>query len=564
MQTTSREFSAHKNLLVLVMQAQAGTLGKALMEAVMNSCDAGATHVTVLLTETSFAVRDNGRGIQTLEQVENWFETFGTPHEADDQSLGKFRQGRGQLFSFARNTWRTSTFRMVVDIKNGDQLGYDLTEGLTPIKGTRIDGELYEQLSASSVDEIGKEFAELVRYSPIPVTLNGKLISRKVTEMKWDQETDDAYIKTTREGDLKVYNRGFLVKGFSNYHLGTGGIVVSKNSLELNTARNDILQHKCSIWRRVSDKIREISFGKVTGKTALTKQERDFLASQWVYRELPGATKAFMPDVKLFTDVSGRHWSLNDLRHQEKLTVARGSESKIGSRLHREREAFVLSEDTLSRFRVDSLNELVEFLADNTGVDLRDKKAEFAELAMGSSDHYKVFEDSELTLKQQIVLSVLRQKAEKFVKWFEEGDKASGMRTLVGGSSGFALAWTDGSSFVAYEQKQLDKAADGGVAGFFDLLLTTVHEFCHDSRDLESHEHDMVFYARHHDIIQYKGARLLKLAQEMHSLFLRAAKKGGVDVSPTTVTSTRKAVKTASTTSQRAEMFAKAQLNLFQ
>ena len=262
MQTTSREFNAHKNLLVLVMEAQAGTLAKALMEAVMNSVDAAATHVTVMLTEKTFAVRDNGRGIQTLEQLESWFDTFGTPHDPDEQVLGKYRQGRGQLFSFARNTWRTATFKMVVDIRNGAQLGYDLTEGLSAVKGTRIDGELYESLSSASLDEVGKELAELVRFAPIPVTLNGKLISRKVDELKWDIETDDAYIKTTREGDLKVYNRGFLVKGYSNYSFGTGGIVVSKRLLELNTARNDILTHKCSVWRRVSTKIRETSLRK--------------------------------------------------------------------------------------------------------------------------------------------------------------------------------------------------------------------------------------------------------------------------------------------------------------
>ena len=272
-----------------------------------------------------------------------------------------------------------------------------------------------------------------------------------------------------------------------------------------------------------------------------------------------------MPDVKLFTDVSGRHWSLNDLRYQSKLTVARGNEAKIGTRLHREREAFVLSEDTLSRFRVDSLGELMEFLADNTDVDLRSKKADFAELALGSSDHYKVFEDHELTFKQQIVLNVLRQKADKFQKWFEASEKSSGKCTLLGGSSGVALAWTDGATFVAYDQKELDKAADGGMAGFFELLLTTVHEFCHDGADLESHEHDAVFYSKHHDIIQYRGARLLKLAQELHNAFLRAAKKGGLDVAkPESAGSPRGSVKAVAVANTRAEMFAKAQLPLFQ
>lgn len=563
MQTTSREFQTHKNILVLVMQNQAGTLAKALMEGVMNAADASATHVTVKLTDDTFVLRDNGRGIQTLEQVENWFGTFGTPHEEGDAIFGAYRQGRGQLFSFARNTWRTGTFKLEVDIKNRNALGYDLTEGMPPVKGTRIDGALYERLEGSAHDIVCKEFVELVRYSPIPVTLNGKVVSKRADEQKWDSETDDAYIKTTREGDLKVYNLGVLVKSFSNYTFGTGGTIVSKRRLELNTARNDILTHRCEVWKRISTNLREISLAKVTGKTALNKQERDFLAREWIWKKLPTSAKESLNDVKLFTDVTGRHWSLNELRDQPKLTVARGTEAKIGSRLHRERTAFVLSEDTLTRFRVDSLDELFEFLADEAEIDLRNKKENFQQLALGCSDHYQVLDDTQLTLKQQIVLNVLRQKYEKFHKWFEATEKTSGQRKLVGGSSGVALAWTDGSTFVAFDTKELDSAADGSVAGFFGRLLTLTHELCHDSADLESHEHDTVFLTKHHDIIQYRGTRLLKFAQEMHALYLRAAKKAGVDLTNAAEAAPRQK-RAVSVAALRAAEFAKAQIPLFQ
>ncbi|KWT95530.1 MULTISPECIES: ATP-binding protein [unclassified Variovorax] len=530
MTSENRDFAVDRNILVSVIQSQAGTLGKALLEGVMNSVDAGATRVSIKLGEASFTLRDNGRGFQSKDEIIKWFETFGTPHKDGDARFGRFRMGRGQLYSFGVNTWRTGTFKMEVDIIGQPNLGYKLTENLPTSKGCRIDAKLYEALSAAALDEVVREFSELVRFAEIPVTLNGREISRNVKDQKWDTETDDAYIKIVRTGDLLVYNMGVLVCKFPNYEFGTGGLVVSKQALEVNFARNDILRHKCEVWRRIAKHMKTYGLNKVASKVSLTKEERDFLAREWSYGTLPPDKELELRDVKLFTDATGRHCSLTDLSNASRLAVARGSHGRIGNKLHREGKAFVLAEETLSRFRVHSLDDLLGIIEDRTKMDLRHLTASLESLALGCTETYLVTADEELPVEELCMLTALRQKHEKFHQWFLTGERSSGMRELQSGESDVALAWTDGASYIVMGRKELQKAMARGVAGCFELLLTLTHEYCHDSADLESHEHDLVFLSKHHDIVQYQGGKLLKLAEEVNSLYLRLAKRGGISL----------------------------------
>src|ERR1700692_2131939 len=95
-----RSLKVHPAILHSVIGAQSGTLGKALLEAIMNSHDSSSAECKVTLTKTSFEVRDDGRGFQSEKEIEDWFETFGTPHAEGDAEFGRFRVGRGQLLNF--------------------------------------------------------------------------------------------------------------------------------------------------------------------------------------------------------------------------------------------------------------------------------------------------------------------------------------------------------------------------------------------------------------------------------------------------------------------------------
>lgn len=563
MQFEDRNFTVHPHILFSVIQSQAGTLGKALLEGVMNSIDAGATRVAVTLTKEGFTLRDDGRGFQNRDEILNWFEQFGTPHEEGDATYGKFRMGRGQMMAFATNIWRTGTFRMEVDIK-GRGLDYRLAEKLSPVKGCRIEGTLYTPLSASEVDEISTEFTNLVRYAQIPVTLNGKGLSKRPELQSWDAETEDAYINASRTGDLLVYNLGVLVRSYPSYEFGCGGVVVSKKSLEVNFARNDVLVHKCEVWRRIVKYLKRTNLFKVTNKPSLNDDERKFLAKQWAYGSIPTGMDLQLDTLKLFTDASGKHHTLRDIAAMGKLTVAPEKHARTGARLHREGHAFVLSKETLERFRVDTVDELVRMINDNSDVHLNVETKAFEEVALDCEEVYQVHEDCELTLAEQCALSALRDRHDKFHQWFASHEKGSGIRELKAGSSQVADGWTDGRTYVVIHRKELARAVKKGLPGFLSLLMLLTHEYCHDTADSESHSHDQVFLAKHHDLVQYHMDKLLAMAQDLTKYYERISRKAGVEssVKERPLGSHAKTVKPGSRMEAK-EIMARAQLPLF-
>src|ERR1041385_2565716 len=78
--TESRNFRMHEKLLLDVIRKQAGTIQKACLEAVMNSIEAGAGEVIVEINTSTILITDNGRGFQSRQEIEQFFETFGQPH----------------------------------------------------------------------------------------------------------------------------------------------------------------------------------------------------------------------------------------------------------------------------------------------------------------------------------------------------------------------------------------------------------------------------------------------------------------------------------------------------
>src|SRR5258708_801738 len=103
----TREFKLHPAMLDNVIRNQSGTPQKALLELVMNSIDAGARRVEVTVDEKGFVVRDDGCGIAAVQDLEAFWDTFGTPHDPGDATFGTFRIGRGQIMSLARVSFRT-------------------------------------------------------------------------------------------------------------------------------------------------------------------------------------------------------------------------------------------------------------------------------------------------------------------------------------------------------------------------------------------------------------------------------------------------------------------------
>jgi len=66
----NRQFKMHPKLLLDVIQKQAGTLGKALLEGAMNAVDAGASRFDVRIQPDIVVMSDDGKGFTSRDDIE--------------------------------------------------------------------------------------------------------------------------------------------------------------------------------------------------------------------------------------------------------------------------------------------------------------------------------------------------------------------------------------------------------------------------------------------------------------------------------------------------------------
>jgi hypothetical protein len=241
------EFDIHKNQVRTNIERQIGNFGRAILEAVQNSVDAGATDCSVLLDCNRAIISDNGKGMSDLETITTCFRVFGQPHTEEEAKIyGAFRMGRGQLFAAGRNIWRTCQYEIVVDYK--EKLGFDLHDNMSFNPGCHIEIQFYKPLTESDVTRILAELRRDVRWmSSIKVTANGHELSRNPENSTWQFKNAWYYFQPARTGQLHVYNMGLRVVTYPNSKLGIGGELVSTVPMALISARNDLMDN-CPVW----------------------------------------------------------------------------------------------------------------------------------------------------------------------------------------------------------------------------------------------------------------------------------------------------------------------------
>ena len=541
---TTREtrcFTMHPKLLLDVVSRQAGTLSKAILEAVMNSIDAGATRCDITLKAGRVTVVDDGKGFRSRDEIEQFFEVFGQPHEASEgKRYGTFRMGRGQCFSFGRNLWRTGTFKMDVDIKERG-LEYELLTHETAQPGCHIDIELYETLRPTAVIDMTRDFERLVRYAPIPVVLNGKALATPASSAKWPLETDEAFMKIDVGGvtGLKVYNLGIHVADLSSHTWGCSGTIVSKVQLKVNFARNDIMDDD-PVWRKIAAVVRKQVDGG-SGKKRLSGSERSVLLRRILSQELDWRDYR---DTKFFTDCTGRGWSIRQL---QRTRDAFGTEeyngtgcysfaprnSFDGDRIMQHKLGFVMDEEMLdiagvtepAKFFEQVLPGYAAHLSswDNGGI-LRHTYRPLATLAVAlKNDSYVLVPAKAWTRREQMVLPNLDKFAYAIVHRLEGLGVETKKRRLVVGESESAEGWTDGEDYIALSRAVLARVRPN-TAGFIEIAALLLHEHCHVSRDIGEHVHEPEFYRLYHDASRVIG----DLAENAAYAYARQMRKEAV------------------------------------
>lgn len=550
---TRRDFRVNTAIIRNLIKAQAGTLSKAVLEYVMNAIDAGSTEVRITLSESTVTIADTGKGFATRKEIEDWFEDFGFEHfEGDGRTYGRFGIGRAQLWNFASTLWRTSSFSMDVDIREKG-LDYELVEGLEPVIGTTVTGTFYEPLDLRARVDFEREFLDLVKYSYVPVYLNGELISKAPDVATWTHDTPEAYILLNNSRSLNVYNLGVLVRSYPVYMVGSGGIVVTKPGvrLELNMARNDVLQHSCAVWKKIKPLLQRMVDKAQAKKPEQSEAVLSNVALRLVSGELNWLSAS---DYRLVKDITGRSHTLS--------AALRGAQNRSGKlcagkrgdqameALHKSKTCFVILEETLDRFNAESVSDLetlfkrvcpqpwllrgVEFIDDTVAL----RKAV-------SSNMIRV-PDSKLKPAERVALLAIRTYARLIrdavaQSGYYSCDTVLANRQIQAGEAAAAHAWTDGSSYIALRRETL-ALANQGYPGFYTLASILVHEYLHGDASTDTHSHDQSFYEGFESVttdaqsalrvgrfVQNATARYLRLMHEK-KLPLTAALRGSLDV----------------------------------
>lgn len=495
-----RKLGMHENLLYNTIQRQAGTLEKANVEGIMNSIEAGGDSVYVTLdvnvdgtNNAVMTIRDNGRGIRDKKEIEEFFEKFGTPHNEDETVIWKlYRMGRGQMFAHGKNIWRTSTFRMVVDIKEWG-LEYELESGLPFHEGCDIKIELYKNpiggYTYPTLQKYEDNIQKQVRYVKVPVYFNGKQINVVPEEMKWDIVDENAYYLLNVGTELRLYNLGIYVMNIDISKYGAGGIIVSKKQLSVNYARNDVMSD-CPVYNEiqkiVSDNLTKIACKK---RQVLDSYQRNALLQNFRDDMIPYETVKLL---SLVPTSQGKHMSFEAISRIKTPWTFAEKGSDLADKLMEIGQCVCFSEEVLHNLNYsgDKKRFFTWLTRDEYGARYGNDKwshlerlyVDFDEMLKNTSEEYLVFPENRMTVLEKRVIRILN----KYRSW--------NGRVINLGFSDRANAWTDGRSFISINRAFLNSLYLGDDVCVNRLMMLLAHEMAHDIDTRGTHVHGPEFY----------------------------------------------------------------------
>jgi hypothetical protein len=517
------QFELDPHIIHHVIHSQAGSIGKALIELIMNAVDAGSPTFELTVTAKGFEAKDAGRGFASEEDVIRYFGRFGTPHQEGDATFGRFRLGRGQIMAHAQTLWQSNLWSMDVDTPTMGY-AYDLDDLTAHQPGCTITGTWYEPLETHDLHTVIQELRDLVRYTPLIVTLNGTRITKDPTTEPWDHEDEFAYYRLRREGAMALYNQGVLVRHDPGHVWGVGGVIVSKKALDLNVSRSEILRKTCPVWKQVAARLKAHAH-QFLAKEDPGRQSESARALR--ARELVVATGEALKDLvceKVFTVLPGlRHISLRELgalstRTSRLCAVPTSASVTRAETLAQSRLATLLHPRTLERFECQGVEEFETLIND-----VWDRARPYACRSWHLDQDLEWFpyqvlndmfvEQTQVVPDQQIkdpetrrawkclkralgsYLATVRSRWDPEIeKWVSQGEM-----TVLAGHSNTAEAWTDGETYIAIHIDLVKKLSGSGLSAAYRILALVDHELAHEGDSLNA-VHDEAFYARYHDI----------------------------------------------------------------
>ncbi len=381
-----------------------------------------------------------------------------------------------------------------------------------------------------------QEIRDQVRYTSVPVTLDGNVITRKPALEKWDAEDDMAWYRLREDGALSVYNQGVLVRHDPGHIWGTGGLIVSKKPLALNVSRTEILRKTCPVWKAVAARFGQLAadFSDNQGHHRKTEARRENTARALLSGE--GDLQKLMNGEEVITLLPGkRHVTLEHFIRKCRyypaatdkncFTLARyARDVPRGEIIARAGIAPVVHPVTLSRFGCYEPDEFMECLSrvrvnlqayrehlprqQRWGAGWRDDLAliDFETLSENFLDRTQMISEKQLDKETRRAWTALRWCLAQYAAICSGGEAGYQSRSYGGirfqillGESTSADAWTDGETYIAYNIDIVRRLKSDALQTASLLFSLTEHEAAHEGDSMDC-GHDEAFYQRFHDI----------------------------------------------------------------
>jgi hypothetical protein len=179
----------------------------------------------------------------------------------------------------------------------------------------------------------------------------------------WTLEDDLAYYRIVPGAHaLEVYSQDIFVRHFSTWQLSVGGVVVSKQPLELNFARN-AAESQCPIWSGMRKVIETLVIRTLTTVGRLTDSQRKFLGIRFRDVAHCGSDPSVWKRMKLLTDPWGEHMPLSALARYSRF-VHIPEPGPLACATHGIDGTFVVTDALLDRFGAHSLDDWLALLTE--------------------------------------------------------------------------------------------------------------------------------------------------------------------------------------------------------
>jgi hypothetical protein len=279
---------------------------------------------------------------------------------------------------------------------------------------------------------------------------------------------------------------------------------VSRKQLQVNFARNEVLQSECTVWARIKEVISEYAQEKAQNTMRLDADARRHLMDGLV-------TGAILPqaiqDARLIEAMDGRKLRIADLAGKHVIVAPEG-DTRADFISQTRRDVVVVDEAFVKGCGIGSTEEFQEVLR-NAVAAVEPRKAEQIVIQDGEEVLSSVSKEK-TALRQDALIPKGKDFLDFLVGINDDVVRAVSQRSgyrpkprrLLAGESESRMGWTDGATYIYIERRLLERPLDLHTAS--DTVLLLIHEYLHDSSDMDTHPHDLEFYKAFHDIVSYQ------------------------------------------------------------